>query len=242
MKYLIIVTLFISIFGSNAQTATFEWSSEFCRCPERCEFRGTFDSTIITRKQLENTRKYLTVGGYIEYNVTPNLIEEVKHLNTLQLKLECLSRIDELENNEFIDSPFWEMQREKKLNRYREFCKLKEVTLQAYSNPSILKTFEPAQMSCQEYINSLINGGDELLNTWKELVGEQASRNVAPENLWRTFDSQISSEQKHEFAKFYVMKYGWWNCANRSIAGTVEPMVIEEEFQLIFESVSSECQ
>jgi hypothetical protein len=228
---LILLTVNLTAFG---QVKKLKWSGMVC------QFEGAYDARKYTETQLKNTLKLASTAAYdLLFDPTPNEYADIKMLRLENLDAEYADKADELKNLEIVKNPYWETVRQKKLKELEQLYNLKRATLLAYENPSILQKFDFAAPCVKKYAAPLTDGGDALLQIWREVNKASQQRNASPERLQERFDEQLASPEKFQYARMEVMTFGWWNCANKFIEYVESSDEKEAEFKKLFKTVKT---
>lgn len=223
---LIIFLLLSGSFRVFPQHAIYEYSNDLCLC------RGTFDSTRVTRQQLDNIYAYFWNGPYIEARATVWDPGDVSTLSMDMLEEECGEVLDKLYTVDVPETDYWQDLKETLIKEVEAVCTLKKYTIRAWDDPAILLEYPGLQDTCTFWADALIAGGDRLLEAWKALKEIQKKANADPERVQKEFMSRYTSERQLDWARVEVMTYGWWNCSNHFI-----PYVethCGEEFEKLF--------
>ena len=229
------LTLLLSCLLLKSQNAYYEFNTELCY------YKCTFDSTIYSREQLDNTYKYLWFPAYNYYDATVWNIQDMDTLSIGTNQNVCNENLIKLEKLPFVDNPYWEKLRQNRILEYLSSCRLREFTIMAYTNPDTLMYYETVDSTCIFYRNALISGGEELLNAWAILINEQKKNNGNPARVQTEYEEKLNSEQKYEYARMEVMMFGWWNNANRLIYHMNNDGYMQMEFEKLFRSWEVEC-
>lgn len=236
MRFISIAVFILSLTVTlPAQTKKFRWTTELC------EFEGVYDAGKYTEAQLRDTQKLLFSAGRIPLSI--NVIvwnyEDIKNLSLAKLDREYKREIEKLKNLDIVRSAYWEKLRRDKIKETEQFYRLSKTTIQAYTKPSVLKQSARAKNCVRKYADPLIKGGDELLNAWREVNEASRGRNADPERVRRIFEQKYASPDRFEHARLEVMTFGWWNCANETIAYVVSDEEQYKKFHDLFENVNT---
>ena len=235
LKRLFQFILILVATNSFSQNGDFKYHTELCEC------NAKFDTTICTRKELQNTIDLLWWAPSIDYSSTVWTLEEIEQLNVQDLRTECEAKINKIRTAKFVNHPFWNQLLAERIRFYESTCRLKEFTIQAYSNPKILLEYDLVDSTCIYYRNALIAGGEQLIDAWFTLHEDQKKNNGSPENLQRRFDEKYHSDKRLEYARLEVMTFGWWNNANHQLPHINAHYIYEDEFEKLFVEVKCEC-
>jgi len=238
---LCIVTMFITVrnAASEPKQASFVWKDELC------EYEGFFDSAKTAKQQIQNA--CLLAGGE-EFNINnyPAVfkLEDIKRLNINAFEKEYSDKKKRLSNMELPKDKIWETFRQEKLRELEQVYKLYKIEYEAYLNNNMeaLRKFDKTDECLTYYSNALINGGDSLLAAWKRLTEEQASQNAYPEEIRVAYNEQRKSVNKFQYAKVYLLTFGWGNCAVKYIAW-FDNSKASKEFKKLFTSIKEiQCE
>ena len=207
-----------------------------------CSYEGTYDTTKITKIELENIYK-LGFSMYFnietEATVFSDRLQDIPKLSIDSLNKEYGTKIIQLKKLDIGKSSYWEGIRQKTLIELKQAYELKKTTIQGYFNPCFLLQYTGvgADSCITKYADALCQGGDKLIAVWKELVEEQCKKNDDPDKLRNQFNGSYNSPQRMLFAKNEVMVFGWWNCANAGIQYVENAS--EDEYLKLFKKVKN---
>lgn len=228
--------LFILILtNTNAQNAKFTWVTELC------EYEGTYNKTLYTDTQLNNTY-LLWFSSYFRITTpcTAWYPDDIEKLNFDSLDKEYKLKSTELKDLDIVKTPFWEQYRQRELKNLSEYYKLGRITMQGYRNPAILKELSGADSCLNLYADALLSGGDKLITVWQQLHQQQLEKNGSPVKLNARFNEKYNSSLKLEYARLEVINYGWWNCAVRTIDYSFEHYDFSKEnFDKLFAKIKT---
>lgn len=219
-----------------SQNAVFEYNTELCACT------GTFDSTQYSREQLQNTFDLLWWLPYFEADATVWKFEEAKNLSISDLDRECTTIMKKLTALPFINNDFWNQIREERIREVSEACRLRHLTLLAYSTPDSLLAFETTDSLCNFYREALIDGGHKMIHAWFCLNEEMKAKNAYPDEVEARFKEKLFSDKALEYARVDIMLFGWWNNANGVIFHSYNSYFFEDYFKELFVDVNCECE
>jgi hypothetical protein len=229
--------LFNSQIFAFAQKNIFKWNDEMCL------YEGGFDSSKYTSEQLDNTyRLWFSSDFILETESTAWTIEDVKKLSIDELNNEFEQKHNALKNLNVVNVKYWKNLKEKQLKELEQVYHLKKVTILAYRNPSVLKDYALADSCLNKYYPALHDGGEKLLQAWKTLNEEKRKSNANPERLKGVFMTQYASPDKYKYARLEIMSFGWWNCANISIAYVNHDNEAEMFKKLFVKITKEECE
>jgi len=235
LKRVIFLSLIFISIDSFSQYADFKYWKELCDC------KAKFDSTKYTREQLQNTFDYLWWAPIIDSDATAWTLEQINELNIIDLRKECAERIDILKTLEFVDDTFWSQLIEERITYYESTCKLRELTILAYSNPDTLLHYDLVDSKCIYYRDALIDGGQTMIEAWIKLNNIKKSKNGNPEKVQQKFDKNFNSPHSLGYARLDIMKFGWWNSANHLLPHVNISYDFAGEFERLLADVNCEC-
>jgi hypothetical protein len=223
--------------SKNSNTTTvFKWTTELC------ENTGTYNPKKYSEVQLKNTYDlwFAFSGIALKTKTNAHFIEDIEKLNIYKLMSEYIDKKD-LYNREIISTPFWNKLKAERLQELEDEYELKKITIEAYSNPSILLNNRFSKY-CSEYAQVLSsNDTIELLKSWRNLIEKQKNKNGAPEKFMEKYNEKYISKDRLIYAKIELMTYGWWNCGNSTIRRLNDDGTMEKEFNKIFSNIKREC-
>lgn len=237
MKIILIAILMLCQTAVYAQTKQLRWTNDLC------EFEGSYDAKKYTDAQLKNTLELFASGNFnIQTEAPVWRYEDIQKLSVAALDKQYQSKYNTLENLDIVKSPYWKSLRTRKLKELKQVYALSRVTMLGYSEPAKLKEATFADSCVVKYANPLINGGDELLTTWKAVNENTRRRNGDPERIKKIFQAEYDSPDRLKFARVEVMSFGFWNCASEFIERVSDAVSHEEEFKKLFKKTRTiEC-
>lgn len=235
MKYFFLIVIFAFTAGNAfAQSGTLVWQDELC------EFTGTYDAKKYSEEELRNTSRLFRVG---EFDFFPDSTvwkyEEIADLDVDAMAAEYERLSQELRELEIIDSEFWEGVRKSKLEEMGRRYELARVTMQAYTNPKILRSYSGAEECKLNFAEPIIAGGETLIDAWRKVNRDSQSRNADPQRLQRRFDTENASPDRLKYALVETMAFGWHNCVNATFPHQQQDLYTE--FAKLFTKVKSVC-
>jgi hypothetical protein len=231
MKKLLVAIILLSAVFASAQSSRFKWDTELC------EFEGTYDTRKYTAAQLKYTRRLLRPDFSLQTEATPWEISGVKSLDVAALDKEYAAKTAELKNLNIVKTPFWESLKQKHLEELEQVYRLKRTTMAAFQKPVVLREYKGVEACLKNFGEPLIAGGESLLTAWRKVNEESRRRNSDPNRLMRIFNEQMKSPDKMRYAQLEVMTFGWWNCANNSVARVAYDESLEKEFRKLLTRV-----
>lgn len=228
-----IIILLSSLFVS-AQTKTFRWSDELCK------YSGTYDSSKVSAAQLQNTLE-LSMPGAASLATYSAVFApaDIDKLDIARLDAEYKQRLAKLKNADIVNTPFWQNLRAGKLKELEQTYRLSRIEILAFKDPLSLKEYKDAPECSRKYAEPLIAGGQGLLDTWRSVNEDSRKNNGDPERVRRTFEEQLASSERMQFAFIEVMGFGFHNCANALIDYVPYDEAPAKEFRKLFKSVKT---
>lgn len=229
MKIILIAILMLCQTAAFAQTKQLRWTNDLC------EFEGSYDVKKYTDAQLKNILDLFASGNFnIQTEATVWRYEDIQKLSVAALDKQYQSKYNTLEKLDIVKSPYWESLRTRKLKELKQVYELSRITILGYGEPAKLKEATFADSCVVKYANPLINGGDELLSTWKSVNEDTRRRNGDPERIKKIFQAEYDSPDRYKYERVEVMSFGFWNCANAFIERENYDETHEEEFKKLF--------
>lgn len=226
----------IALSKNSDTSAVFKWTTELC------ENTGTYNPKKYSELELKNTYDlWFTFSGIaLETNSNAHFIEDIEKLNIYKLKSEYIDK-KALYNRKTVSNPFWNKLKAERLQELEDEYELKKITIEAYSNPSILLNNKYSKY-CSEYADVLsTNDTIKLLKSWRKLIEKQKIKNGAPEKFMEKYNEKYKSKDRLIYAKIELMTYGWGNCGNSKIKRVNDDGTMEKEFNKLFIQIKTEC-
>lgn len=219
----------------NPNLKIFEWNESLC------SYSGYFDSTRVTRNQLSNSLDLVEFSTRFSIETDPfaRTVDEFETLSVDSLDREFEKKIKDLETADFINETYWINLKNQKMDELKAVWYYKKMVMLSYLNPDTLKYFNYPSNS-KKYAEAIINGGQDLLIVWKELVETMAKNNADPNRIIRTYEEQLLSSEKYKYAHLQVISFGFWNSANETIK-RADDSNFHDEFIKNFSNVAEEC-
>ncbi len=193
------------LFGQNS---TFKWEDELC------SYESRYSNKLYSETQIINCYK-LAYKDDFRFQNTPDIfgIKDLERIHLADLDQEYREKSKLLSALDLPKIPFWDNLRKKRLIELDQLYHLSKITCQSFSDPKSLRQFNHSDSCLLKHANSLISGGDRLLNDWRELTSQMAKRNGWPERVWADYYKKLNSKDKFTHARINVTMFGWWNCA-----------------------------
>jgi hypothetical protein len=207
-----------------------------------CDYKGIYDSIKYSYEELKNTYNIFLNSEYIPNFLINNLpdINELAELNVESLNDQESQVLSKIASSKIIKSPIWDSLRNQKYNDIKNLYDLQIYWVQGYRNPELLREYK-GLMSCEKYINALIEGGDKLLSIWEEVNIKMRERNGDPESVKKTFYERYNSAEKFKYARWEVITFGWYKCENAAshFSYWIE---LYDIYKTCFISVKEDCE
>jgi hypothetical protein len=203
-----------------------------------CDYIGTFDSTKVSRLQINNSL-YIVDAHYTIYNITVDQIYQLNELDIDSLDYKYSTHLAKLEKLDVINNSYWQNLKRQRIKELNLDWKLKRLMLLSYTYPDTLMSV-PSSGDCLKYASAIKTGGEELLKIWKELNEKMALNNGDPENVRNKLREKMTSPDNLVYAQMDVITYGWWNSINNTLT---RPDVNDynEQLQKSFIKVQENC-
>jgi hypothetical protein len=230
------IILFTPILGF-CQTKEFEWSYGLC------DYDGVYDTTILSETQIKDTYDLC-------YSYGSNLLHRPSTLKAIDSNKLCLNllekeykeRLEHINNLNIIKTEEWDSIRQDEISDLDFWYSLSRTYLEGFLNPQILNKNFPYD-SCQEYSSILVEGGEKMLDYWKEFVVKVCKNNSDPDKCFKEhYQDKFNTSDKENYARLEIMLYGWWNCMCKYKAYKQGPRPDKhEKFKKIFIKTSEHC-
>jgi hypothetical protein len=231
-KIAVLIGVFVLFSGAvSGQSKKFVWEDEICA------YEGTYNASLYTKKQLENTYRlwysqdfeiasyqasFSNPQGLMERWTIPALDAEYAQKSAALMKLEI------------VNVPYWKNFKAKKLKALEEDYLLARLTVEAFENPTVLKQLKFADACIEGFANPLIAGGDDLLRVWREINEKGRKKGADSPEAEKYFEEKLVSTDKFKYARAEVLTFGWWNCVNARIERGDDLGVLHKNFRKLF--------
>ncbi len=238
MKIKLTILFSIMVMMLFGQTAKFKWSDL------TCEHESKYKTNLYTETQINNCY-LLTQDDVFRIANTPSVFnpEDIKSLNLDTLDQEFKTKSLRLKTLDIPKTKEWENIRNKILIELDQLYTLSRIVYVAYLSDdyNALSKYNSSDTCLQKHSSALIAGGDSLLNNWYDITTELAQNNGSPENIWKKYYQNLSSENKFLFAKVDVTTFGWWNCAVIYVEFFDRNLVLKEFKKLFINTKQIDC-
>ena len=234
--------LFIALFMSSSlfgQLATFEWEDDCCHVV------GTFDSTKVSRVQLQNALDLFGIHSFSYIEHTPLLFKpQSKELQESKFFLFQDEIEEKSEKLTALELPVGAVFQEA----------LKKETLEFYDR-SVLATvlfgalidadFEQLRkLPChnenrmlEQYVSALTGTDKNLMEIFQGLIIKMAARNGDSKSVLDQANNMLKAENWRELLSIEIVTYGWYNEANLGVKRHEEWKTYQDLFLPLFESI-----
>ena len=233
-SYRLVILLLLIKSTAIAQTAKFSWVGDICSSV------GTYKLSDYTASQIQNTyRIAMTLDFSLNTgSIPPFSLEELNRESVADLDREYERKLAELEKLDLIKTSYWQDLRANQIEYMKQYYQLKRATMQAYTDPSALNEIANTDPVLLKYAQALNSGGEQLINTWREVNEANRLKNGNPGRVKQRFDQQNSSADRYTYAKMEVLPFGWWNHAIRSLRHP-DTSQAQQNFIKLFKTVKS---
>lgn len=229
----------VSAFG---QLKTFKWDDDMC------SYTSTYDARRYNETQLRNTLSMLRPGAGAETGPEISLhvwkYEDIAKLDIEGYDRQYERRLKRLKELDIVKTPYWENLRTQMISELGQMHELSRLTAIAYTRPEVINGYPRAESCKLKYAGPIIQGGEALVDAWREVNLASQKVNADPKRLQDRFDTQNASPDRMKFALLETMAFGWWNCAIISIdrPKSLENGAADREFRKLFTRVKETCE
>lgn len=218
-----------------AQLKTFSWTDELC------EYKGTYDASRYSVRQLQNTYELWFSSAYqLSPSATVLRPDDINKISTAPIVADYNRKLQKLKTLDIVPQSYWQNLRKQTQDELEAVYQLSMVTVEGYKNPRALRKY-PAKGQCIDYARALIAGGDKMMTAWEQLSVEQCRRNGYPQLCMSRYQQERDSAQSGDYARINLMAYGWWNCNNQNLPHVVHDGTAPAEFRKLFKQVKFTC-
>lgn len=215
----------------------FKYETVLCYC------FGKYDPKKYTQQQLKNISDYFVndlgkSSSLFFYNTSPSKLEDVDKLEIDEFIEKSSKEIKFYKNLNIPKTVYWQQRRRERIAYLKALQIFEKITILGYKNPKELLKYDVKDSEIEYYRGVLIEGGDEMIKAWRNLVDEQKLKNGSPQSLEDEYQEQVTSERKYDYARMNLMRYRW-------NSGKTLPKVNsendDEEFDKLFINVNCGC-
>lgn len=181
---------------------------------ETCKFESTFDSTKLTRHQIDNC---LRIAKWQEFRLTnsPMVFQpsDILRLDSNRLCIEYLTKSKELKILDLPKTAFWQDYRNKTIEELNSHFNLSIIKYRSYYDLSALYSYLYTDSCIAKHVKALNSDTAILLQDWLLIRQQMATRNGYPDKVMNEYRRMLNSDIKLTYAKIDILNFGWWNCA-----------------------------
>ena len=234
--------LFIALLSSSSlfgQLATFEWDDECCHIV------GTFDSTEVSRVQLQDALDLFGLNNYTRINNTPLLFKpyslEEHQSQWDAYKIEEVKIVHRIMNCTLPKGTLWEKALNEELEElhsirglyFAEYIALLE---NDYTYLRLLSGHDQNPL-LEEYVDALTGTDEVFLAMFEKHTKRMAAKNGDPQGIFDQAKDLLKEENWRELASINMLTYGWHNEANHGIKRHEEWKTYQNLFLPLFKHI-----
>jgi hypothetical protein len=234
--------LFIALLSSASlfgQLATFEWDDECCHVV------GTFDSTEVSRVQLQDALDLFGLNNYTRINNTPLLFKpyslEEHQSQWDAYKIEEVKIVHRIMNCTLPKGTLWEKALNEELEElhsirglyFAEYIALLE---NDYTYLRLLSGHDQNPL-LEEYVEALTGTDEVFLAMFEKHTKRMAAKNGDPQGIFDQAKDLLKEENWRELASINMLTYGWHNEANHGIKRHEEWKTYQNLFLPLFKHI-----
>ena len=214
--------LFIALLSSTSlfgQLATFEWDDECCHVV------GSFDSTEVSRDQLQDALDLFGIYNYTRIDNTPLLFKpyslEEHQSQWDAYNIEQGKIVHRIMNWTLPEGTLWEKALNEELEElhsirglyFAEYIALLE---NDYTYLRLLTGHDQNPL-LEEYVEALTGTDEMFLAMFEKHTKRMAAKNGDPQRIFDEAKDLLKEENWRELASVNMLTYGWHNEANHGI-------------------------
>ena len=214
--------LFIALLSSTSlfgQLATFEWDDECCHVV------GSFDSTEVSRDQLQDALDLFGIYNYTRIDNTPLLFKpyslEEHQSQWDAYNIEQGKIVHRIMNWTLPEGTLWEKALNEELEElhsirglyFAEYIALLE---NDYTYLRLLSGHDQNPL-LEEYVEALTGTDEMFLAMFEKHTKRMAAKNGDPQRIFDEAKDLLKEENWRELASVNMLTYGWHNEANHGI-------------------------
>jgi len=233
--------LFIALLSSSSlfgQLATFEWDDDCCHVV------GSFDSTEVSRDQLQDALDLFGMGSFIWLGHTPFFIP--RSLAELQAEYDAfVIESDKISNRmatcTLPEGDAWEAAwlgelEEHQSNLYLYAVKYTALLEKDFSKLRLLPWHDQNPL-LEEYVEALTGTDEGFLAMFEKHTKRMAAKNGDPQRIFDQAKDLLKEENWRELASLDMLTYGWHNEANHGIKRHKEWETYQNLFLPLFKHI-----
>lgn len=190
----------------------------------------------INRLKSNETSTYNILDNYLkdndfEYSSVPAFYEDIPYLSLEELNLNIALYEAFYQQMKMPKTVFWNNVKQKQNAYFYARSKLRRITLQAYTRPSILWDFDVPLNSMAYHYRSLVFSNDSI---------KMAD---AVCDLQEIYFDEFRDEIYHlDKIRYYLISLGWWHEAQLYLPERIDKQKIFEEFKKLLRKVKITTQ
>ena len=228
--------IFCSCASKKSDKGIFMWYTE------TQIYRGTFDTTKYTYKQIEGVYRLCQghFGSYEKTGISDSRgvidLTDIRKKSKDQIFKDFNVEKKELENLQIIESNFWKKRKKKKLQELTDKYELQLITIKSYSDPKVLKGNRFSNL-CHLYVDvANLKDTTELLDYWKDLFDKRYYGDI---HVRHFNDQNKTLSERFSNARADIITFGYWHCTSSKLA-ELDKENASVEFEKIFTDIKSE--
>jgi len=237
MKKILMLTICFIWFLSHGQKITYY--DEITGCT----ISGMYNDKLYTSSEIINCY-LLTQTDSLDIKNIPMIFvpEDIYKYNLQTLEIEYATKLNILNNMSVPKSIFWLSVKEQKTKELKSVYNLCKTTYLGYFDPFELKKYDNLDDELIRISNSIIIGGDSLLDVWISYTMRRNMKNVDSVTVCKIFNKKFNSIDKYTYAKLDLIMFEFWNIANNKIERPSEKQQdsIEIEYEKLFIKIKRE--
>jgi len=223
-----------------AQRAKIRWVDE------TCEYESNFDSTKVTRVQINNC---LRLAKWNEFRLTnsPMVFQpsDLRTLDSNKLCNEYRKKGVELEALDLPNTAFWQDYKTRTIEEQQSYFRLSIINYRSYYDLKALYTYTYTDSCIDQHIHALNSDTATLLKDWLLVRQLMAGRNGYPQKVMSEYNRMLNTEIRLTYAKIDILNFGWWNCAIKYLSRVEDTysqdMVLKELDALFISTKTIDC-
>lgn len=236
------ILLFIALLSSSTlfgQLATFEWDDECCHVV------GTFDSTKVSRVQLQEALDLFGFNNYTRLNNTPLLFKprslEEHESSWDAYNIESSKVFHRMMSCSLPEGEAWEKAREEEFEEFKStldlyFAEYIALLENDYTYLRLLTNHDQNPL-LERYVAAFEGTDEQLIEMFEGHTKRMAKKNGDPQRIINNAKDVLEEENWRELATINMLTYGWHNEANHGIKRHDEYDTFFDLFLPLFENL-----
>ncbi len=238
--------LFIALLSSSTlfgQLATFEWDDECCHVV------GTFDSTKVSRVQLQDALDLFGFNNYTWINNIPlrfkpcSLKKQQEQYDAFLIEYDEI--VNRMVNSSLPEGEAWENAWSEEFEELRSTGHLYfiEFTALLKNDFSFLRLLNNHYQNplLESYVDAFTGTDEQLIEMFEENTKRMAEKNGDPQRILKNAKDVLEEENWRELVTINMFTYGWHNEANHGIKRHDEYDTFFDLFLPLFENLEYTC-